>query len=455
MPVNAIVQEKLLDFEQEGIPQVFERDLSLGDVQSPARGNLVNVVVGTRRCGKTYRLYQEMRAILDAGYPRSSLMYFNFEDERLKPYSPGLLADVLDTFFAMHPDAKRDGAFLFFDEIQEVDDWGAFLRRVVDGTKATVYVTGASSKMLSAELSSEFRGRALSREMFPLSFSEFARFRGVTGVPFGDGFSSSAQADLRHACVEYLNRGGFIAPLRLSPSEGMLLLQEYAYRTVALDVVERYGLRNPRVASMFVARCLASSGRELSVNKVYGDIRSRGVSVSRETLGNLLAYYEDAFLVFPVGELSRAIADNPRSVSKIYAVDPGMFAAFAPASTVDAGQRLETAVYDKLRRGATYARKGAVSRLFVEDGGSRHEVDFVVGDAMLMDAYRLVQVSVDMADAKTRSRELSALDSAMRRYGISESTVVTMDEESDEHVSSGTIHIVPAWKWLLDGGDAS
>lgn len=450
MAVNEVIQEKLRDFEQDGIPQVFRRDLSLGDIQPPAKGNLVNVVVGARRCGKTYRLYQQMQAVLDAGYPASSMMYLNFEDERLRPYDVSVLEDALDTFYAMHPQAHEQGAFLFLDEIQEVEGWGTFLRRVVDTVKATVYVTGSSSRMLSNQLASEFRGRALPREMFPMSFSEFLRFQGVDLPAQGTGYSAGDKARLRHACAEYLRRGGFIAPLRLPMAESVALLQEYAGRMVALDVVERYGLRNQSVASMFLSRCLASSGRELSVNKVYGEFKSRGVSVSRETLSNLLGYYEEAYLLFSVREFSRAVADNPRSVSKVYAVDPGLFAAFAPAATVDEGQRLETAVFDALRRQSSLVRAGAVSRLLIERSGSSHEVDFVTGDSLLDQPWRLIQVSMHMDDPATRARELSALDVAMRRYGLRESTVVTLDEEGEERLESGTVRIVPAWRWLLE-----
>ena len=90
---------------------MFERDLSLGDILEPARGNLATVVTGVRRCGKTYRLYQEMHRIVEAGYPQESILYFNFEDERLKPYTPQLLSDVVEAFFSLRPRAQRDGAF--------------------------------------------------------------------------------------------------------------------------------------------------------------------------------------------------------------------------------------------------------------------------------------------------------------------------------------------------------
>lgn len=145
-------------------PRFFSRDLQLLPIQKPERNNLAQVIVGARLCGKTYRLFQEMHDVIAAGYDPKMMLYFNFEDERLKPYSSDLLAEVVDTFFAMRPAAKEEGCFLFFDEIQEVPDWSLFLRRVIDSTKATVYVTGSSSKMLSAELASEFRGGVLFRK---------------------------------------------------------------------------------------------------------------------------------------------------------------------------------------------------------------------------------------------------------------------------------------------------
>lgn len=451
--MNAIVVEKLQDFFEQGIPPVFGRDLSLGDILEPARGNLATVVTGVRRCGKTYRLYQEMHRIVKAGYPQESILYFNFEDERLKPYTPQLLSDVVEAFFSLRPRAQRDGAFFFFDEIQEVSEWGTFLRRMVDTRKATIYVTGSSSKMLSANLASEFRGRALSRELFPLSFSEFARFHGVeTGSRLDDGsraIGSMARASLRRALSAYLERGGFVPVQRLSSSDSVQLLQEYAYRTVNLDVIERYNVRNPVLTSQFLSRCLASSARELSLNKTVSAFKSAGVSASRETLSNLLGFYEEAYLLFKVDEFTRALADNPRSVSKVYAVDPGMLMAFSPSAARDEAQRLETAVFMKLRRDAGSLRKGAVSRLLLRDG-ARHEVDFVVGDALVREAYELVQVTCSMREEKTRRREVSALRAGMAALGVREGWVVTLDEEEEITVDEGVVHVVPAWRWLLD-----
>ena len=446
MAFNDLVAQKIKDFEQQGIPQVFERDLDLGNPQEPKRDNIVYVIVGARRCGKTYRLYQEIRRLQGQGVELDRMLYFNFEDERLRPYEPSLLADVLDTFYALYPAARGEGAYLFFDEIQEIPEWGAFLRRVVDTEKATVYVTGSSSKMLSSELKSEFRGRSLVRELFPLSFSEYVRYK-TGGVPESNApFSSSAAALLRHHLVGYLERGGFIATLEQTPADAIQLLQEYASRTVAMDVVERYDVKNPRLASLFLARCMASSGRELSV---YNEFKSRQISVSRNTLSDLLEYYEDAYLLFSVPEFTRSLANNTRSASKVYAVDPAMFGAFSPASALDHGQRLETAVFNALRRRTPAVRPGSVCRLLIKDKNKSHEVDFVAGDALLMQAYGLIQVSVDMTSEKTREREIAALDAAMAQFDLGESVIVTMDEQADIPCKHGVVHAVPAWKWLL------
>ena len=103
---HSVVQEKLSEFYEQGVPDVFLRDVSLGEPLVPARANLVKVLVGVRRCGKTYRLYQEMHRILDAGKSLRSILYFNFDDERLKPYDASVLDDVVETYYAMNPWAK-------------------------------------------------------------------------------------------------------------------------------------------------------------------------------------------------------------------------------------------------------------------------------------------------------------------------------------------------------------
>lgn len=220
-----------------------------------------------------------------------------------------------------------------------------------------------------------------------MSFREYARFHGVK-LKAGAGealaaFGSTLSAQLRNLLSGYLERGGFIAAQQLSLADGISLLQDYAYRTVNMDVVERYEVRNPVVAARFLTRCLASSGRELSINKLAAQFKSVGVPTSRVTLSNLLSYYQEAYLVFELHEFTRALAQNTCAVSKVYAIDPGMLMAFSPSGTRDVAQRLETAAFAKLRRCNENPRHGSLSRLLLSEAGAiRHKVDFVLGDPL-------------------------------------------------------------------------
>ncbi|WP_130811745.1 ATP-binding protein [Olsenella sp. Marseille-P4559] len=447
---HATVLEKVTEGMRSEVPDLFSRELALGTPQVPARGNIVNMVAGVRRCGKTYRLYQEMRSLLDSGVERRRILYFNFDDERLMPPDDGLLGDVITTYEALFPSAT-EGCYLFFDEIQEIPGWGAFVRRLVDTRAATIYVTGSSSRMLSSELPSGFRGRSITRELFPLSFAEYCRVtsRWDETPRDPDAYTSAEKARLRNALDDYLVRGGFPATLALTKPDAFQLLQGYVGQTVALDIIEREGLGNARAAQAFARRCIASSGRELSINRVASQMRSMGLGVARESLSALLGYYEESYLVFGLKELSRSLSANGRSAMKVYAVDPGLEAAFSPATTEDLGQRLETSVYDALRRRCGFLRSGSLSRALLADGSRRHEIDFVVGDVLLGEGVRLYQVCTSLSNEQTRSRELRALEVGMERFSCDEAWVVTMDERRDIRVSRGTVHVVPAWEWLL------
>ncbi len=447
---HVTVVEKVTEGMSGSLPPFFSRDLSLGEPQVPARGNLVNMVAGVRRCGKTYRLYQEMDALLKSGVPRSSLLYFNFDDERLRPAPDNLLDDVITTYEALNPSAC-EGCYLFFDEIQEVSGWGTFLRRLADTRNATIYVSGSSSRMLSSEMPTEFRGRSITRELFPLSFGEFCRVKGGLSVQtHREGFSSAEKAHLKNLLSEYLVRGGFPATLELTRPDAFQVLQGYASQTVAKDIVEREGLANLRVAQAFARRCIASSARELSVNKTANQFKSLGLGVARETLSSLLVYYEESYLVFRLKEMGRSLSPNPRSVDKVYAVDPGLEAAFSPATSDDLGQRLETAVFNALRRRCGLLCEGSLARALVSQGSKRHEVDFAVGDTLIGEPVDFYQVCVNMDDGGTLRREIEALEAAMRLFDRDESWVITLDDWRDLSVEGGTVHLVPAWRWLLD-----
>lgn len=447
--MNETIASALQDFSLDLYRPIVSRDLDLGEPLSPRAGNLVKVVSGIRRCGKSYRLLQEIEHLESLGVRQSSICYFDFDDDRLKPITPAVGDEVLEAFYAMHPEALTDGAYFFFDELQEMQDWSTWLRRIVATRKATVYVSGSSSKLLSREIASEFRGRALEFELLPFSFSEYARAHGISIRPSRENaFSTEDRARLHAAFSRYLECGGFPATFDLPRPHAIALLQSYAQQVVARDVIERHNVTRPRVASLFAQRLLGSNARQLSLRKTANDMKSAGLSTTKETLGDLLAYFEEAYLVFRVKELSYSLSETTTSQPKIYSVDPGLALACAKAQAVDKGQRLEDAVYLELRRRLLGMRRDTLSSLRTAAHG--YEVDFVVGDALTNEASELYQVVTDMSDERTYQREVRALWEALDESSQTEGVLIVGEGSDNVFERDGKrIVQVPAWKWFL------
>ncbi|MEG0147370.1 MAG: ATP-binding protein [Raoultibacter sp.] len=449
--MNQLIAQKIRDFSLDLYEPLVPRDLSLGLPAKPRAGNLVTVVVGMRRCGKTYRLFQEIKALLNQGVSPHQILYFNFEDDRFAPLTPSLGDEVIDTFYEMNPQLYQEGAYFFLDEIQKMDNWGVWLRRIVDTRKVTIYATGSSSKLLSADVATEFRGRSLTYEMLPYSFSEYTHLHAPELKSGSSAYGSEEIARFKQLFSRYLQQGGFPGVQGESGERLLGILQSYAQRAVAQDVIERHNLSNPQAVSLFAQRVLSLNGRELSLRKIENDFRSQGTSVTRAALGEALSYFEDAFLLACVRKFSRAFADNARSVSKVYAIDPGLAWANSLSSSQDISQRLEGIVYLELRRRSNIARKGTIATLRTQ--AHNYEVDFIVGDALSQRGFDVYQVSVSVKDPKTRQREMRALREAMAEKQLARGYLLTMEgDEEDVVVSEGIIHVVPVWKWCLAKG---
>jgi len=433
------IEQLIADFQERPLPVASPRLMSFPDV-----GNMARVVIGMRRSGKTYLLYQEMQRLLDAGVAREQILYINFEDDRLLPLGEGVLAETLETFYRLNPSARTSGAHLFFDEIQVVDGWSRFARRVLDTENAHLYISGSSAKMLSTEVATEFRGRGFAVELLPFSYAETLLADGLelpTATP-----GSRTRSQLEATFDLYLRVGGFPDVRSLEERERIQILQDYVQLVLLRDIIERHEISNVYAARTFALALLQSAGSKTSVNKIARDLKSRGVAVGKDTLHALLDYFSDAFLLFTIPVFSRSLRVREANPKKVYAIDPGLVFAIAPAGTENLGARLENAVYLELRRRVRGTREGSIS--YYSTAGGR-EVDFVVGDAETGHASELIQACVDMANEVTRERELRALQEAMAELGLQHAVIVSLHDAERVTVDAGTIDIVPAWAWML------
>ena len=316
---------------------------------------------------------------------------------------------------------------------------------MLDTEEARLYVSGSSAKMLSTEVSTEFRGRGYAVELLPLSFAEALLYADIELPPALPG--SRSRSRLEAAFTGYLRVGGFPDVQRLDEAERIQTLQNYVQLVLLRDIIDRHQVRNVHAARLFALSLLQSSGSLTSVNKVANDMKSRGIAVGKDTLYQLLEHFTDAFLLFTIPVFSRSLRVREANPKKVYAIDPGLAFAVAPAGVSNLGARLENAVYLALRRGLHGTREGTISYYST---GAGHEVDFVVGDPEAGQATRLVQVCADLTQAATREREVRALRTAMSELGLGEATLVTMHDAEEISVAGrGVIHVVPAWAWML------
>lgn len=442
LPVSdALIDYLISDFNERPVPSGISRDIAL-----PGMPGKADVLIGMRRSGKTYRLYQEMRRLLGEGVPKSRMLFLNLEDDRLGPADVSVLNRALELLYRRDPTAREKGAYLFLDELQAVKSWEAFCRRVLDTESARLYITGSSAKMLSAEVATQFRGRGVTVEVLPFSVAEARRTHG--GVERGaDSPPGAVDRSARAAFVDaYLSRGGFPEVQQIGDLDRIQLLQQYVDLVVLRDVAERHGATNLHALRALVDAMFSANSCPFSVSKLHGVLKSQGVAVSKGTLLTYVGHLVDAYLFFLVPIRTRSArrrAVNPR---KLYAIDTGLATAMSAAGAQDVGARLENAVYLHLRRGLGTLADRAVTYHKTEDG---LEVDFVV-DIPGQPGPELIQVSADISDPRTRERELRALEQAMQELGVSGSTLVTMSSEEEVQIPAGLVKVVPAWRWFFE-----
>ncbi len=478
MDYSSLVKESL----EFAFPHPVARDEIIPTLPEPDLFNLVHIVTGVRRCGKTFYLFQKIHQLLDKGVPREFIFYFNFADARLAPVSETVLMDVIDEHYRQVPQARIDGAYLFLDEVQECPDWQSACQRIAEHERATLVVTGSSSKLTSDEIATQFRGRSYSHEMMPLSFREFCTFQDVEVPDISEaseasvsGASEASASEVSEASAicnvtdvafspqsvthyealydRYLTEGGFPGVQNLRMSEQIELLQGYVRDVVARDVAERFGREDISLANQYALYVLRNTACELSINNMVEHLQKAGFKVYWNKVRHLDEIFQQAFLYYPLSEYTTALKVTSNVTPKVYAVDQGMVYATARANQQDVGKRFETAVFLEIKRRMAGRRTDSVTSYNVPSSqGSK--VDFLIGDASFVQPYALVQVCASMAQEKARHRELRSLDQAMDQTGLHEGFVIALREEETIPVTNGIVNVVPAWKWALGSAGA-
>lgn len=378
---------------EQPLPSFIPRSEIIRELAEPARFNLVEIITGMRRSGKTFYLYQKMSQLLEAGVPRDRLFYFDFADDRLSPLAPDTMASVIEEFWRQVPEARTEGCYLFLDEVQEMERWQGVCQRLAEHEKVTLVITGSSSKLSSEEIATKFRGRSHSHEMLPLSFREFCLFQAVEGDRLkGPAFSPQTQTFLEGLFDRYLTEGGFPGVQNRLNEDRIELLQSYVRDVVARDVAERLGREDIRIANQFALYGLRNTACEFSVNQLVESFKELGFKIYWEKADRIMDLLRQAFLLMKVEEHAFALKPQTTATPKVYGIDPGIVFAVSRANQQDVGKRFETAVYLELRRRMAGKRTESITS-YTAPGPRGQKVDFLLGDALAAEPYALIQVT--------------------------------------------------------------
>jgi len=417
----------LRQFAERPLPVCRPRETAL-----PLGTGKVIGLAGVRRAGKTFLFFDTMARLLAQGVDRRSIVYLNFEDDRLQPLRAEELDLVLRSLHELFPETIGRRCYLFLDEVQNAPGWERWVRRLHDTEDAEVFVTGSSSRMLQRDLAGALRGRSVTLEIFPLSFREVLAFRGLEPRPY----SAEDESRVRRALEEYLAWGGFPEIVLAEEALRPLILTEYASLMLFRDVVERYGVRNELLMRTLLRHAFRHTASLLNVSKLHRDFRSLGFAVSKNTLFEYLGYLEDAGLVFPIPQRAASLRKQAHNPKKLHVVDTGLIGAFQADAGRDLGRKLETAVFLEMRR----RRRDLFYHV---DGG---EIDLCDEEGSIF-----INSCWSLADPQTRRREADQMALGRRLWPDAAGRLV-FHEYTPAATETEIPEAQPAWRFLLEQG---
>ncbi|MCI0500149.1 MAG: ATP-binding protein [Epsilonproteobacteria bacterium] len=406
-------------------------DIKPRTLQPPFSTNKIITLIGVRRCGKTSILYHMINELCKR-VDKTKILFLNFEDERLELNSDELDL-ILQSYMELYPQQDLSECYLFFDEIQNVDNWEKFIRRVYDTVTKNIFITGSNSKLLSSEIATSLRGRTLSFEVFPLSFKEYLSFKGIEV----DLYSSRSLAHIKNAQGAFLKNGSFPETLFLDEVYATKILQEYFNVLLYKDLAQRYNITNTVALKFFLKRVIATATKQISINKIYNELKSNGIKIGKNTLYDFLDYVQNIYLALTLQKYDTSLVNKELGEKKIYSIDIGLNNATEFKFSDNIGKALENAVFLELKRNNNeiYYYKSAKS-----------ECDFVISTKGKIT--NALQVTYDMSDVDTKEREIKGLLEACQNFGLRVATIVTYDSEDEFEAEGVKINLIPFYKWV-------
>lgn len=417
----------------------FPTDLKKREKPLPVGDKRIVTIPGVRRCGKSSKMEMVVNDLLAQGVQRERFLWVGFDDERLVKMNSDELDLIIESYREMYPDMDMSTVYMFFDEIQLIDGWEYFVMRMYKHYSKNIYISGSNATMLSTELKTALRGWPQEEETMPLSFREYCSFKDINT----ESWLEADLAKMRNAFHAYNNEGGFPEVVQTdNPLQKAKILQGYFDTMLLKDLVEHYKLSNIEVLRYYLKRIMSNLTKPTSIRAIHGDIKSRGLKVSKDDLYDWATFACDIFMFLRIPNYSRSLQKVESSQPKYYCIDNGLRVAVLLPQSDDDGKKLENTVFLQL-----YRHRTPVDKIYYYQG--KGECDFVVQRGTVID--QLIQVTWDMTDEETRRREINGLVEAAETTGCRNLLIITADQQEKIDFDNGiSIHVIPAWRWLLN-----
>lgn len=399
----------------------------------------VEDILGVRRCGKTYFMYQLISSLIDSGIPKTNIVYINLDDDRLLPLNGDELRLLVDTYREFYDISEKYKLYLFLDEIQNIPAWEKWTKSTYDRERnIKIIISGSNASLLSNDLSTLLTGRHLTTRMFPFSFAEFLEAYEITlelkTLPY-----SKKNIEIKKRFNEYLEKGGFPEVIFYPSIKHRELLQSYFEDIIHKDIISRHNLRSAQTLKQLSIFCISNIAKPYTFNSLR-KIFAGYIELSTDVIINYLSFLEDAFLLFSLKHYDYSLKKQINKPKKLYCIDTGMANAVSFRISNNIGQLYENLVFLQLLR--------SNREIYYWQDGKGLEVDFVVKKGMKINS--LVQVCSDISDDETKNREIKGLVSGLEHFGMPDGTIITSDLFAEETIEGKKIKFVPLWYWLLE-----
>ncbi|MBQ3656521.1 MAG: ATP-binding protein [Bacteroidales bacterium] len=387
------------------------------------------VLVGVRRAGKSYMLYNKIQQLLKNGTPESEILYINFEDERLSDFK----TDDFQLLLESHSELFGKRPMLFLDEIQNIEHWEKFARRLAD-TNYTVFITGSNSKMLSGEVATTLGGRFIIREIYPYNFHEYLNALKIKHDEVSL-LGTESRTQVIRAGINYLQNGGLPATVEMPVTRDYL---SSVYQKIYLgDIIQRNGITNVAGIKIMVKKIAESVCRPVSYNRIANILSGAGGKISLATIIKYVEFCEDAWLLLRLKNYAACLSEK-ESICKYYFIDNGILRLFL----IDKDPMLlENLVALTLFR--RYGHDRDNDRVFFYN--TDYEVDFYVPDESLA-----VQVCYRLYESdETFKRETKGLEKIAKSFSCNRRIIVTFEEKAVISDNYGEIEVLPFWEFML------